>query len=81
MRACFRSIAALCFCDAIVIDTAMSQAAPTAVLQAALSRFAEAAPVQQALVGDDGLPVFVAAPKFTGAKQGYYYGKGAFGVG
>jgi hypothetical protein len=59
----------------------MSQAAPTAVLQAALSRFAEAAPVQQALVGDDGLPVFVAAPKFTGAKQGYYYGKGAFGVG
>ena len=37
--------------------------------------------MQQALVGDDGFPKYVAAPKFTGAKQGYYYGRGAFGVG
>ena len=59
----------------------MSIQAPSAVLQAALSRFAEAAPGQQALVGEDGLPTFVAAPRFQGAKPGYFFSKGAFGVG
>ena len=59
----------------------MSKDGPTEGFQAALSKFAEAAPVQQSLVGEDGLPIFVAAHRFQGAKPGYLFSRGAFGVG
>ncbi|KAL4421715.1 hypothetical protein ABPG77_002331 [Micractinium sp. CCAP 211/92] len=47
--------------------------APTAILQQAISQFEQE--------GSRALPEFVAAPKFQGARPGYYFGRGASGVG
>ncbi|PSC73978.1 beta-catenin 1 [Micractinium conductrix] len=51
------------------------RAAPTAILQAAISKFEERSD------GVSGLPQFMAAPRFAGARPGYYFGRGASGVG
>lgn len=47
--------------------------APTAILQQAISQFEQE--------GSRALPEFVAAPKFQGPRPGYYFGRGASGVG
>lgn len=55
--------------------------APTAVLQAALSRFHEtAAAVAQPSLAAEG-PLFIASATFQGRKPGYFFGTGADGVG
>ena len=55
--------------------------APTAVLQAALSRFHEtAAAVAQPPQAAEVQP-YIAAATFTGTKPGYYFGTGSSGPG
>ena len=55
--------------------------APTAVLQAALSRFHEtAAAVAQAPAGAE-VQSYIAAATFRGARPGYFFSTGSSGVG
>lgn len=46
--------------------------APTAILAQAMRQFDEE---------EEQLPAFVASPKWQGARPGYYFSKGAQGVG
>lgn len=61
----------------------MAGQAPTAVIQAALSRFNEvAASTAAAAEASAELPVFIeAAAGFAGRKPGYFFGTGTFGIG
>lgn len=58
----------------------MAGQAPTAVLQAALSRFHEVA--ASTVPAAQAIPDFIEAPNgFTGRKPGYFYGTGDAGLG
>jgi hypothetical protein len=56
--------------------TAMSDRPPTWVLQAVMNQFAGDGPT-----GKDGPADFVAALQFKGRRQGYFFAKGAKGLG
>ena len=60
----------------------MAGQAPTAVLQAALSRFHEVAASTVPDATAAAVPEFVEAPNgFAGSKPGYFYGTGESGLG
>ena len=55
------------------MDTSHRNIAPSAVLQQAISKFEQEEPGH--------LATFAAAPKFLGARPGYYFSRGPSGVG